>query len=378
MLPANGIKVSDIQDALRSKSGADVMKMLVSLADLFGKNQNTLSRTQVGVFDEVMLTLVDQIEKNALVEFSARVGGQPHVPPGIVKRLARDDRISVAAPVLTNSSALTDDDLVEIASTKSQAHLASIARRSRLSEVVTDVLVDRGDSTVANEVAVNPGAKLSELTAGKLIMRADGDDRLTESMFARRDLSPNHFRQLVSQATSEVRQSLAKRARPDQLHLMDDVLAQVAERVAAKASGLRDYEAAKRVVARFSQDTRTTKLKLGEFTRHGKIAEAVVALSVLSGIEIDDLDVLLDRVDPLPVLIVCRSLELDWETVGALVLKCWPDTRQHSGRSQQSYYELAPHAARSIVRFWQGRKRATEAMPRSEPVGAKATAARRV
>ena len=63
----------------------------------------------------------------------------------------------VAGTVLVNSQQLSDDDLVENAKTKSQQHLLCIAQRLKLSEAVTDVLVDRGDNKVVRTVARNRG-----------------------------------------------------------------------------------------------------------------------------------------------------------------------------------------------------------------------------
>jgi uncharacterized protein (DUF2336 family) len=52
---------------------------------------------------------------------------------------------------------LTDDDLIENATTKSQDHLFAIAQRLKLSETVTDVLVERGNERVVHRVVRNKG-----------------------------------------------------------------------------------------------------------------------------------------------------------------------------------------------------------------------------
>src|SRR6266446_5285852 len=93
------------------------------------------------VFDQVMNRLVDHIETRTLAEVSARLAPVPTAPAGVIRRLAHDDAISVSGPVLAQSEQLTDEDLVEIARSKSQDHLAKIAIRRHLNEKVTDVLV---------------------------------------------------------------------------------------------------------------------------------------------------------------------------------------------------------------------------------------------
>ena len=82
-------------------------------------------------------------------------------PPKLIRSLAFDDEIAVAGPVLVHSQQLSDADLVENAANKSQKHLLAIAQRLKLSEVVTDVLVERGDRQVVRKVARNNGACFS-------------------------------------------------------------------------------------------------------------------------------------------------------------------------------------------------------------------------
>ena len=64
-----------------------------------------------------------------------------------VRKLAHDDDIAVAGPVITKSSRMQENELVELARTKGQAHLAVIAGRKDIGEAVTDVLVRRGEYT---------------------------------------------------------------------------------------------------------------------------------------------------------------------------------------------------------------------------------------
>ena len=59
---------------------------------------------------------------------------------------------------------LTDENLVEIAKTKRAGpSVWRLRHASRISETVTDVLVERGNANVARKVVANDGARLSEL-----------------------------------------------------------------------------------------------------------------------------------------------------------------------------------------------------------------------
>ena len=54
---------------------------------------------------------------------------------------------------------LDDETLIEGAKTKGQEHLLAISQRTRLSEGVTDVLVERGNQKVIISTAANAGAR---------------------------------------------------------------------------------------------------------------------------------------------------------------------------------------------------------------------------
>lgn len=349
--------MKEIEAALSGASGEQKMRMLMGLTDLFSANQASYGENHVALFDDIMLCMMERIESNALVEFSIRLAPGQKAPPNTMQRLARHDSVGVAGPVLSNCTRLTDDDLIEIAKTKSQPHLAMIARRPQLDAVVTDVLVDHGDADVANEVAMNAGARMTELTMGKLVMRADSDARLTESIFRRRDVSPRLFRQLVAQATDTVREKLMRNARPEQEAALKQVLDEISGELAARSSELRDYDAARRRVRSFSQDTIATRACLYEAATGGRVAETVVILSVLSGIAVEHIDPLLDGADPFAIMVLCRSLELPWKSAAAVMTVCHgANPRQVVGTQERSYEELATESAQRIVHFWQGRR----------------------
>jgi uncharacterized protein (DUF2336 family) len=121
---------------------------------------------------------------------SAKLAPVGKAPINVVARLSGYDDIAISGPALEKSDALTDDTLAEIAGTKSQMHLVAVAGRARISEIVTDALIDRGNSEVARRLAANRGARLSKLGFVKLIKRATGDKALAAAIASRTDMPP--------------------------------------------------------------------------------------------------------------------------------------------------------------------------------------------
>ncbi|MEJ2376659.1 MAG: DUF2336 domain-containing protein [Pseudolabrys sp.] len=129
-------------------------------------------------------------------------------PPRLVRALAFDDAIDVAAPVLAHSPQLSDDNLAEKPRSKSQDHLYAFAQRLKLSECVTDVLVERGDDRVVRKVARNKGARFSLAGYEKMTTRAQRDRRLTLILGQRSDIPRQYFLKLLEIASASVRARL--------------------------------------------------------------------------------------------------------------------------------------------------------------------------
>ncbi len=73
--------------------------------------------------------LADIDARTALADMSAQLAPIAQAPRLVIRRLAGNDEIRIAAPVLQESARLGDDDLVAIAKTKSEQHLLAISGR---------------------------------------------------------------------------------------------------------------------------------------------------------------------------------------------------------------------------------------------------------
>ena len=153
--------IDELEDAICVGNPRRRAQMLERISDLFMAGSRYYSDPQLALFDDVLTRLSAEIEIKARAKLAHAMAETDKALPKLIRSLAFDDAIEVAAPVLSRSSQLSDADLVENASTKSQEHLLAIAQRIQLCELVTDVLVERGDRRVLRTVAGNDGARLS-------------------------------------------------------------------------------------------------------------------------------------------------------------------------------------------------------------------------
>jgi len=151
--------LEDLDDAILRGTEESRTRALWHATDLLIKGR--YSDAEILTFGKVIGRLADEIDVAVRAQLSERLAHFDGAPVNIIRQLAFDDAIEVAAPVLESSDRLDDEALVAGASTKSQAHLLAISRRRSICESVTDVLVTRGDQAVVSSVAGNAGARFS-------------------------------------------------------------------------------------------------------------------------------------------------------------------------------------------------------------------------
>src|ERR1700692_2585867 len=118
--------IGEVESALHGATDAKRVDVLRRVTDLFLGDAEIITSDQTALFDSVMGQLITHIESRALVELSGRLAPIANAPLDTVRALARHDDIEVSGPILAGSERLTDDDLIEIANTKSNGHLAKI------------------------------------------------------------------------------------------------------------------------------------------------------------------------------------------------------------------------------------------------------------
>lgn len=166
-------------------------ELLRAVTDMFMQAPAAHSTESMELFGDVMRHVVDQVDVGARSELAERVAPVDHTPRILVRRLASDESIAVAGPVLRESSVLTDGDLMEIAETKGDDHLLALTGRRSLGSPVTDVIIRRGSQPVLHGLTANPGMKISERGARRLVEHAEDDNALQRNLFARTDLPPD-------------------------------------------------------------------------------------------------------------------------------------------------------------------------------------------
>jgi uncharacterized protein (DUF2336 family) len=367
-MPAADLSIVDeVELAIAAGSAEKHLQTIKRVTDLFLLSAGSFSGEQIELFDSVLDRLIKTIELRAIADVSARIAlaemssqlaPVAQAPPSVIRRLARNDEITIAGPVLTESARLSAEDLVEIAKTKSEQHLLAVCGRWWLKEIVTDELLARRYPAVSRRIINNPGARVSAAGFAIVLAQAESDPELAVETGIRADLPSELRQELLFNATEAVRSRLLSRAPP---HLFDEIrsaVAAVSAGVDREMSRVRDFTAAKRFVALLSDKGELNEATLFGFARQRQYEETVAALAELSRTTIEVIRPLMQSLRDDGVLIPCKVAGLGWETVHAVL-----DSRFATGRTgphelakaRDRFAKLTTENALRLLRFWQVR-----------------------
>src|SRR6476660_2950713 len=92
--------MEELEVALKSGTPGKRTEVLRQVTVLFANGVDRVSEQQVALFDDVMSHLISHIEREALAELSVRLAPLANAPPRVIRRLAMDEAIEIACPIL--------------------------------------------------------------------------------------------------------------------------------------------------------------------------------------------------------------------------------------------------------------------------------------
>jgi uncharacterized protein (DUF2336 family) len=359
--------LDELETTLAHGTVARRVETLRRVTDLFLNSAIDYSDAQIGVFDDVFDCLLDSMEATAKVLLAQRLAPVPTAPPKIIRTLAFDDMIEVAAPVLSQSERLDDAALMDNARTKSQGHLLAISIRKQLSNAVTDVLVERGNDEVIQCVVGNPGANFSEKGYSSLVSRAEGNDSIAECLAKRPSIPRHHYLKLVAKASASLRARLeaANPNAPDQVSL---AVREVTRRARSAPSAVtRDATIAHSLVKSLYEDGRLDEFQVAEFAKARKFDETNAAVACLANVTVGIAETVMIEDRSEGILILAKVAGLSWSTVRSVI--ALREELTGSGpldleASRVTYERLRASTAQQALRFHRMQESATS-MPAS-------------
>jgi uncharacterized protein (DUF2336 family) len=358
----SGSFLQELEEAVSRGSAESRLRALWHATDLLIAGRYT--EREIWIFGEVIGRLADGIEVAARAQLSKRLLRTDNASIDIVKKLAFDNSIDVAGPMLQHSARLDAKTLVSNIRTKSQSHLLAISKRSSLPVVVTDELVTRGNHEVVNSVAANVGARFSDFGFLHMIKRSQADSILAEQLGLRKDIPRHIFQQLIAKASGDVRRKL-EWERPDLLGKIQTSVADVTGALQAMfGPASMSYFNAKKLVAVRHQRGDLNESSILEYARSRKFEETTVGLSLLCSLPVDVVERALLDCSREMIMILAKALHFEWETAMSLLFLAAKDHRISApelDHMREEFSRLNTETSRTVLSFYKSRKNAAAA-----------------
>jgi uncharacterized protein (DUF2336 family) len=346
--------IADLHQTVRDQPPARCALMLGQVTDLLLGNADRLSRRQFDIFDEILTLLVERVDLEAVARVSEAIAGLDSASLEISRRLAHREEAAVAAPILQKSQRLPEADLLEIATCRGTAHRLAIAKRSRITDTLSDHLIDQGDTSVCVQLASNSGASFSHDGYSKLVAMAQRNDELADLLVTRTDVPAERLHDLVAGLPRSVRARLLKIAIPELRDTIQTAIERLETGICTKGAERVDYTDAIARTLELSKQGKLNDSTVNRFAVWHEHRNLIAALSLLATVPIETIEPLLQESDCYGLVVACRASRLNWTTTLA-VIGNRPDQPKLSAEKveqcRDAFEALNLSAAQRLIRF---------------------------
>jgi len=198
----------DVHKLIESPSSIELGALASKIGGAFSSGSFNLNESAIAA--DIFRLLLRDAEKSVRITLVEHLYDNPDVPHDIVFKLACDEN-DVADRILRHSLVLTDDDLVSIVqSTKEVLNLCAIARRAKVSERLSEALIDTHQEVVLNDLFYNKGAMLTEQGLNKAWDMIATSNSLLEVLVKRGGLPLTVAEKIFHSVSGELKKHLAR------------------------------------------------------------------------------------------------------------------------------------------------------------------------
>ena len=272
---ANRLLADDTDDDVR-----------VELARKIGRLMPDLAREENEKLRELTIETLEKLASDQLPRVRAILAEEIKlldcVPARVVKRLARDAELMVAAPILEYSPLLSDGDLMEIIATaKAKEALSAIARRRFLSPNVSDAIATSLDIPAIAALLANSDAKIREEALSQIIEQAEKVRAWHRPLAVRADLSQRAIRRIATFVGAALIEKLSQRHNLDE-ETRQHLNRQLRQRIESGDEAASSEDNARGIVAAAHSSGRLDDTFVENVAENGRRDVIVVALATLA------------------------------------------------------------------------------------------------
>jgi uncharacterized protein (DUF2336 family) len=197
----------EVAERPKNRSRLALLKRLADVVSLPSSRVNSFERA---VTADLLVEILRDAEFDERARVARRIATLVEIPNSLVRLILRDD-LDIAYPLLTESTTLSDADLLDCARHATGAHRRLIAQRRGVSEVVSEALVDVGETLVVEALLRNDQARFSPAAIESLVAMTQHQAHLAPMLLRRPELRPSHAYVMFWWAEADARRTILQR-----------------------------------------------------------------------------------------------------------------------------------------------------------------------
>ncbi len=211
-------EMQDLLDLARDKSANGKSQLVQIVGDLFFEEERVLNERERTLMTDILRQLIQDVEISVRKALADRMAEESEAPSDLINILANDE-LDVAHNILLKSEVLQDLELIEIIQHQTFEHQLTIAMRDKVSEAVSEALVETGNTKVIKTLIENDSAQISDDTIETLVNASKTEEPLQEPLLNRPDLSPHLAKRMYWWVSAALRKHIVEQYQIDPTEL---------------------------------------------------------------------------------------------------------------------------------------------------------------
>jgi len=186
------------------------LALLKRLADTVSLPMSRVNAFERAVVADLMVEMLRDADFDERARMAQRLASLSEIPNCLVRLVLRDE-FDIAYPLLADSAALNDADLLYCIRHATGAHRRLIALRRGLSEVVSEALAEGGETLVVEALLRNDQSRLSQIAIEAAVALSQAQSQLIPMLLRRPEIRPGHAYVLFWWADADARRTILQR-----------------------------------------------------------------------------------------------------------------------------------------------------------------------
>ena len=302
---------------------------------------DVLTQQERAYAEEIMTILARDTAELVRRTLAITLRNSPLLPRGLALELAQDVE-TVAIPILENSPAFTEQDLIELVLSATSAKQTAIANRGEVTCTLAEVIAEHAAVEARQTLAANPGADMTDKAFVDTIERFPRDEGVQAAIVGREHVPMHIAEKMVSLVSGKVFDLLVNRHQlPAQMAI--ELASNARERVTVdlvdQAGRTEDLP---RFVSQLNLNGRLTHSLILRALCVGHMSFVEHALAELSGVPHQRVWLMVHDAGPLGLQAVFdrAALPRRFLPVFRAAVGVYHDTRHDGGRDDRTRFRL--------------------------------------